>query len=282
MTQEEPDLRKRLKGKITSYPNLSQLFEDKVPDIPDLQRSVYRDPLIEQTWGGEFRFWNLLLHDFDPQFNTYLQEMDVLVAKCKAAYGEERLRPRIEDDFFNFLSELQVYETFLSSGVIPRIEPTPTSESRRKLELSVTLDKSEILIEVITPRVPEKMIRMGTGSAPWDLNLSKKIASEIAHHFDEATVPMNSTLIAVNGIFSGLTPINTESVVDAILNLKEVDFPNSDAELAKMLASKAAVFVSAVLLYKSNWGRCLVINPKGPQLTQIEISRLKEIFQVPN
>lgn len=278
---KEPSLHQRLKQRIAIYPNLFELFKDKIPDSPPLFVKVYRDVNVEQIWGRHFSFWNVLLHDNDPEFKTRLRETDGLVGRYKSAYGEERLRSGIAGSFFSFLSELEVYHTFLSNSIVPIIEPYAAQGSKKKMDLSVTLDARQILIEVITPYPPEKMLRRVADFAPLDSDLSKKLAYEIAHHFAGLSKPTSPTVMMVNGAYSGLDPMNLACAIEELNRLTDKDFSNVDQAEAKVLASKGKLFVSAALLYKSNWPPSMTINPTGPELTGTELSILKKVFQLP-
>jgi hypothetical protein len=255
------ELHQRLQENIISYPNLARLFKGKIPKSPRMSRPAYGDESIENAWRDEFSFWNVLLNDTDPQFKSMLRKLDNLVIKCESAYGRKKLRDGITSNFFDFLSELEVYETFLSHGMKPQIEPTPSSRSIRKMDLSVVLEKRVILIEVITPRVPEEMVK-SAGFRALDLGLSKKVAGDIAHHLSGVSEPTGPVIAIVNGMYSGLDPMNLEPAVEELNR-----FP-----------SGIGLFVSALLLYRSSWGASIAVNPSGPSLTESEISKLKKIF----
>ncbi len=275
------DVIKRIQERLKSYPNLFKIFVNQIPEQPPMEASIYKDVDVERIWGKRFTFWNILLHDDDPQFKALLQELDALVASSMQDYGEELLRTGIKNDPFSFLSELTVYESFHSHGVQPMIEPSPSPMSTKKMDLSVDLDNRDIMIEVIAPHGPPgNLIKQGIGFAPWDLGLSKKLAYEIVHHMDVLIEPTHPTIIMVNGIYSGLNPENIQPSIDELQNLKETDFPDDPAELATLLAKKGKCFVSVVVLFKSNRGPCLAINPMGPRLSEKEISSLNDVFLV--
>jgi hypothetical protein len=255
------ELRQRLQQNIASYPNLACLFKGKIPKSPRMSRPAYSDKNIEDAWRDEFSFWNVLLNETDPQFKSMLQKLDGLVTKCESAYGRKKLRDGITSNLFDFLSELEVYETFLSHGVKPRIEPTPSSRSIRKMDLSVVLEKRVILIEVITPRVPGEMIKE-VGFRALDLGLSKKVAGDIVHHLSGVSKPTGPVIVIVNGVYSGLGPMNLEPAIEEL----------------NRFSSGIGLLVSALLLYRSNWGASMAVKPSGPSLTESEISKLKKIF----
>jgi hypothetical protein len=95
---ESQNTKQHVLQQLSAYPNLFELFKTEIPPSPRLTVKVYDGPNIDQTWGQRFTFWNVLLHDSDPQFNALLRELDSLVAECKAAYGEKRLRNGIKSN----------------------------------------------------------------------------------------------------------------------------------------------------------------------------------------
>lgn len=278
---KELNLHQRLEQELAKYPNLFELFKNDMPYSPSLFVKVYKDVNVEQIWGRHFSFWNVLLHDTDPQFKARLQETDVLVGRYKSAYGEHRLRSGISGSLFSFLSELEVYHAFVSSSAMPIIEPYAAKGSKKKMDLSVNLNARQVLIEVITPYPPEKMLRQVASFAPLDFDLSKKLAYEIVHHFADLSQPSSPTVIIVNGIYSGLDPMILAAALDKLNELTEKDFPSVAPAEAAALSSKGKLFVSAALLYKSNWGPSLVVNPHGASLTESEILSLRKILHLP-
>lgn len=202
------------------------------------------------------------MHDADPQFKRLIQELDFLAGEYLSDYGEELLRKGIKNNPFSFLSELKVYDIFRVNRVMPTIEPRPSPHSKKKLDFSVTLDSRQILIEVIVPLPPEKMLRRA-GFHPVDLYVSRNVADEIKSHFRGIYRPTDPVIIAINGLYRALDPINVESA------LGELD-------------NRTKLFVSAILLFASNYGPCIACNPNGPQLSQVEIGRLTQIFRLPS
>jgi hypothetical protein len=260
------DNKQDISDRLVHYTNLFQLFKNEIPQSPALTVKVYDDPRIDQTWGQRFTFWNLLLHDSDPQFRALLKLLNSLVAKYRAAYGEERLRSGINNNPFSFLSELIVYDAFESNGIVTEIEPTPAPSSKKKLDFAVSLDNRRILIEVIAPLPREKMIRQGAGFGPIDDDLSEKLTDEIVAHLKGIDKPKDPVIIMVDGVYRALDPINAEASIPA-LNSRSTDL---------------ATFVSAVLLFRSNWGNSISTNLSGLQLNDKEISTLESIFQIPS
>jgi len=265
---------------MTAYPNISELLKDKIPDSPPLYATIYKGVDVGQIWGQRFTIWNVLLYDSNAAFKAVLQELDALVAKHKSAYGEDRLRNGINNDPFSFLSELVVYDNFRSFGISPEIEPQAAPGSSKKMDLSVNLDGREILIEVKMPHPPAHLIMQGTGFAPLDFDLSKKLAGEIDQHLDIAAEPTNPTIIMINGLYSALDPFIVGNSIEQLNNLKEDDFPEEPPDRAKLLAERARLFVSAVLLFRSDWEPYMAINTTGLKLSEKEILSLKKIFQI--
>jgi hypothetical protein len=251
--------------RLAQYANLFQLFGNAIPQYFPLTVKVYDDPAIDRTWGQRFTFWNVLLHDSDRQFKALLQLLDSLVARHKGAYGEKRLRAGITNNPFSFVSELIVYDAFESNGIVAEVEPSPTPSSRKKMDLAATLDNRRILIEVIAPLPREKMIRQGAGFIPMDASLSGILANEIVNHLEGVEKPKDPVVIMVDGVYSGLDPINAEASIVYLNNR----------------AASLATFVSAVLLFKRQCGTSFNVNLSGIQLTYTEISILKNIFRIP-
>lgn len=256
--QQQQDLRQQIIQRIAPYANLANLFRNRVPLSPRLHVPVYRNRAVEKAWGRRFTFWNVLLHDADPQFKRLLQELDYLAGKYTSDYGEKLLREGITNNPFSFLSELKVYDTFRANRVMPIIEPRPWPQSKKKLDFSVSLDSRQILIEVIVPLPPEKMLKKA-GFGPMDLYVSRNVADEIKSHFRGIYRPTSPVIIAINGLYRALNPINVESALSNLDN-------------------RTKLFVSAILLFASNYGPSVAWNPNGPQLTQVEISTLTQIF----
>ncbi len=279
---EEQISRQRVEERIASYRNLSKLFLNRIPEVMPASATIYKHVDVGQIWGLRFTFWNVLLHDSDPQFKRLLLHLDSMVEKHGLEYCGDRLRNGLKNDPFSFDSELTAYDIFRSTGIEPEIDPPAASESAKKMDLSVNLDGRRILIEVITPQLPADMVKKGGGFAPLDMDLSKKLAGEIVHHFDVLSEPQSPTIIMVNGAYSGLDPVQIESSVDALNSLEQSDFPHENPEQSKLLANKGKLFVSAVLLFGSNWGSYMSLNPRGPNLTEKEVSLLTEIFQLPS
>jgi len=259
------NIKQHVLQQLSACPNLFELFKTEIPQSPQLTVKVYDDPNIDQTWGQRFTFWSVLLHDSDPQFNALLRELDLLVAKCRAAYGEKRLSNGIKSNPFSFLSELIAYDAFQSNDIGVDIEPPPAQGSRKKMDFAVNLDNRKIMVEVIAPFPREKMIRRGAGFGPMDSGLSEKLAHEIVIHLEGMGHPTDPVIIMVDGVYSALDPINAEASIDTLNNHTPA----------------LAVFVSAVLLFRSNWGNSIWVNPSGPQLTMKEIALLNKIFRIP-
>ncbi len=258
---QQQDLRQQVAQRIARYSSLTNLFRNRIPQSPPLRVPVYRDRAIEKAWGPRFTFWNVLLHDEDRQFRRLLQELDRLAGKYAPDYGEKLLRKGITNNPFSFLSELTVYDTFRENSVMPVIELRPSPQSKKKLDFSVSLNSRPILIEVIVPLPPEKVLRK-PGFHPWDMYVSRNVADEIKSHFRGIYRPTSPVIIAINGLYRALDPVNVESA------LGELDI-------------RTGQFVSAILLFASNYGPCIAYNPNGPLLTQAEISMLTKIFRLP-
>jgi hypothetical protein len=271
----------RIVDRLGQYANLFELFKDHVPRCPKLEVKLYRhDDDVERIWGPRFTIWGILLNDTDQYYLRLLHELDSYVAKHKSPYGEDRLRAGITSDPFAFLSELIAYDMFQSKAVVPVIEPPAEPDSRRLLDLSVRLDSRPILLEVIMPHVPADMLRKGRGFAPPDFYLSRKIAYDICHHFEFVTTPTTPTVVLVNGLYSALDPFVVSNSIGELNQLKATSFPQEEERRAELLASRPRLFVSAVILFKSNWGSYMEINPAGPQITEKEDMSLKTVFQV--
>jgi hypothetical protein len=223
---------------------------------------IYGDSKVEKHWAERFTFWNVVLNDHDSQFKKLLRKLDAHVGQYESEYGAERLRSGITSDPFSFSSELEVYDAFRMNGIVPIIEPRVSAQSRRNLDLSVDLDCRQILIEVIAPHPREQMVRNGAGFTSWDDNISRNIANEIEHHFEGVSQPTSPIIIAINGLYRGLWPINVESAVGGF-------------------EGKARQVVSAILLFASNLGPCIAVNPSAPSLTATETSKLTRIFRLP-
>jgi hypothetical protein len=127
------------------------------------------------------------------------------------------------------------------------------------LDLAVELNGRRLLIEVITPYPAERMT--SGGFAPWDSYVTKNIDYEIEEHFEGVSQPTDPLLVAVNGLHRGLLCDNIQSAIGD-------------------LYGRTKLFVSAILLFASNYGRCLVSNPAGLQLTDRETSELVRIFRL--
>jgi hypothetical protein len=84
----------------------------------------------------------------------------------------------------------------------------------------------------------------------------------------------------VNGLYSGLDYFTVGNSVGKLNALKEKDFPNAEPGQARLLAEKGKPFVSAVLLFSSNSGPLMALNPTGPALSETEFSTLNRIFQL--
>ena len=282
MQQSGENTKQHILVQLTRYPNLFGLFKAQIPASPELEVKLYKDDYVERMWGLRFTFWGILLNDSDQYYVLLLKNLDSLVAKHKSSYGEEKLRAGIMSDPFSFLSELTAYDIFKSNGIVPIIEPFAGTGTKRLLDLSTTLEGRPILFEVIMPHSSEDMLRQGAGFAPLDFGLSRKIAYDIARHFEFVADPTNPTVVLVNGLYSALDPFIVANSIDELNTLKETDFPQEDMSRARLLANKPKLFVSAVLLFKSNWGSSISTNSSGPRLTDNEISSLKRIFQIPS
>jgi hypothetical protein len=149
-----------LEQEIANYPNLEQLFKDQIPKTPVLYQRVYNDLDAEKKAGKELSFWGILSHGL--HFKNLLQRLDDLVGRHKSAYGESRLRSGIVKNVFSFLSELEIYDAFVSRGVTPEIEPPPTAGSKRKLDMSV---RPAVLKEVA--RLSVRAIRKVSSLLTW-------------------------------------------------------------------------------------------------------------------
>lgn len=276
----ELSLQQSIHQRIVAYPNLSELFKDRIPDSPPLYAAIYKGVDVGRIWGERFTFWNVLLHDADPASKAVLQELERFASKHRTAYGEDRLRNQMKNDPFTFLSELIAYDSFCLYGISPDIEPQAGPASDKKVDLSVNLDSREILVEVKTPFPPADLVTQGSGFAPLDFELCKKLAGEMWQHFDITGQPTNQTIVMVDGLYSALDPFIVSNSIDRLNSLKESDFPKLPREHAKLLADRAKLFLSAVLLFRSNSGSSIDTNPSGPRLTEKEISTLKKVFQI--
>lgn len=268
-------VRTRIEERLKAYPNLSDLFKGRVPDRPTLHYRVYQDTNIKPVLASKFSFWNILLHDADSEFRDQLRELDLLVARCKRIYGPKLLREGIKSDMNSFLSELEVCYTFLTSSIVPSIYPPLHPGSKRKLDLSVNLEGRSLLVEIITPLVPEDIVRKGGGFAPWDMGLSRRVFREIEHHFYGVSSPSSPVIVIVDGAYSGIGPLELDAVV-AIMNANLES--TTHTEFAN---SKARLFVSALIVTKNPWQPYMTVNPAGPKLNPNEIVVLNRVFRIP-
>ena len=262
---EEIDLKSQIRQKLANYPKLWELFKDKIPESPSLTVKVYRDSNVEEKWGGHFNLWGILLNESDSQFKAYLHELNILLEKYgeryRSAYEEKHFFSKVICEVYSFLSEIQVYEIFLSNSVEPIIEPKAAKDSERRMDLSINLCGREILIEIITPNPKERLLKQEVSFAG-DFDLSRKLAYEVTEHFSGLSQPISPTVIVIDGSYSGIDPIVLRYTIEKLQQLDE------------------KIFISAILLYKSNWRPSMEINPTGPALTKTEISRLREIFAI--
>ncbi len=279
-TNREPGRRRHLSETAREARCLSdprELLGDSIPSPAPLFVKVYRNVDVEKVYGARFTIWNVLLNDSDAEFKKLLCQLNDLATKHRSAYGAEKLRAGLGDPF-SFRSELTLYDTFKDNGFPVIIEPPTAQGSKRKADLAVSLHQREVFFEVITPRPSEDFLGRGGGFAAMDLDLSKKVAGEIVQHFDLTASPTEPTVIGLDGTYNGLDSVNVESAVDRLNRLKVDEFPGEKPDRAPLLSSKARLFVSAVLLFRSNSDSHLAVNPTGPNLNRLEIQALNKVF----
>ena len=276
------DTNRRIKDRLTNYPNLSGLLADHIPVNPPMEASIYKEVDVERVWGKRYTIWNVLVHDEDRQLNELLRELDSFAGIYASAYGEDRLRSGMKNDPFSFLSELIAYDSFRSHGISPEIEPSAGTGSSKRMDLSIKLDGREILLEIIKPFPPGKLVVQGSGFAPLDFGLAEKLAGEVWLHLDITREPANPFMILLDGLYSALDPFIASNSIDRLNRLKASDLSKLTPDQAELLANRAKLFISAVLLFRSNWGSSLSINPSGPSLTGKELSTLRRVFQISN
>jgi hypothetical protein len=225
---------------------------------------------------------------------TYLEEMAASVSKLPGNHDLKR-GLRLDDQFFETFSELQIAHAFARQGYALVIEP---EVGTKKLDLEATVNGSHILFEVISPNM-FRTLRYTSRAIGVPNRARGKIYDEFKKHLAQIATTENRPVVIVIDI--GRSEIDYDFVADYLFGTLQFTFW-TDKKTGKLVqsawaraedsmhklgeaSSEKLDIISAVICYKTPLGDDgkfhmqgqIFLNPHAQNpLTDVQVSKIEE------
>lgn len=149
-TEEEKEI---IEKNLAQYPTLSSIIprDHKFYQL-DFDQYTGRIPPERFEEVAEFSLGGILLHSGDEVgFRTLLEHVEGWL-KLYPEYANEDFGKKLQNNFWNFASELEVYDALKRAGCSPERDVSLNGEAKN-LDFKICPDGKDILIEVTTPRM---------------------------------------------------------------------------------------------------------------------------------
>jgi len=161
-TEEEQEI---IQENLACYPTLYSIIH-KEPRLYRVSFDQYKGciPSKRSDDVAEFSLGGILLHSsLDKTFQKLLEKVEGWL-KLYPEYATPKFGKKLLDNFFNFFSELEVYDALRRAGSFPERDIAMTGKTKN-LDFKVFPDERDILIEVTTPRM-NRNTELMYGEAP--------------------------------------------------------------------------------------------------------------------
>lgn len=152
-TDEEKEV---IRQNLARYPTLNGIIH-KDSRLYRVSFDQYRGEIPSERLDdvAEFSLGGILLHsDQEEDFRRRLEEVEDWL-KLYSEYANDEFGEKLLNNFFNFSSELEVYDALKRAGCSPERDVSLAGKTKN-LDFRISPDGRDILIEVTTPRMSLK------------------------------------------------------------------------------------------------------------------------------
>lgn len=223
----------RIVDAISKYPNIKNIVSKK-NRLGRLKRDQYSGNTPDQR--KEHTLASVLLNSDDcSQYSNQLTRLDDWLEK-NPEYATKKFGAKLSENFFSFHSEIEVYH-HLKEACVEVERDVCIGCGNENLDFKINLNGRDFLIEVVTPRMSEKLdYEISNGNSSSELGdkvaIENVVNQEIKKHFEK-----------VGGEFS--------IPVILIVNVDSVSYDIEFLSTLKYMKESPPDYFYGIVLYKS-------------------------------
>ncbi|MBP2134503.1 hypothetical protein J2128_002469 [Methanomicrobium sp. W14] len=147
---------------LSYYPTLKSIFLEESPLLFRIQYDQYKGKIPPERFEeiAEFLIGGILLHlNSQKDFKKLIESLECWL-KLYPEYANIEFGDKILSNFFNFFSEIEVYDTLKRAGCNPEKDVIINKNTKKNLDFKICPNGRDILIEITTPRMSMRVEQM--------------------------------------------------------------------------------------------------------------------------